>query len=220
MTYEENYELFWNLERALEWVKKNKGYNIFRDPFNTWVDKRIKIGKGTLIYPGCVLIGITEIGERCIIWPNTVLINTILEDEVEIGIPLIKDSRISKGSMIGSTAEINRSTIGNRVNVRHHSYLGDTQVGDDSNIGAGTITANFDGKNKNKTALGARSFTGVNSNLIAPNEFPEDTYIAAGTTVPAHLTYIKKVPPASLIIARPKKITVKPRRKKPPSPSR
>lgn len=209
MTYEENYELFWNLERAVEWVKKHKTYNVFRDPLNTWVDKRVKIGKGALIYPGCVLIGNTLIGEKCVIWPNTVIINTVLEDEVEIGVPLIKDSHVGKNSVIGSTAEINRSIIGSRVNIRHHSYLGDTKIGDDSNIGAGTITANFDGKNKNKTALGARSFTGVNSNLIAPNDFPEDTYVAAGTTVPSRL----KVPPASLIIARPKKITVKPRKK-------
>jgi bifunctional UDP-N-acetylglucosamine pyrophosphorylase/glucosamine-1-phosphate N-acetyltransferase len=143
----------------------------------------------------------TNIGKHCVIWPNTIIINIKTGDNVTLGLPILKDSQLDDGSATGATAELNRAKLGRRVKDFHHSYLGDAEVGDDSNIGAGTITANYDGINKNKTVLGPGTFTGINSNIIAPNELPEGSYIAAGATVTKNLKERRRLPPFSLIFS-------------------
>lgn len=214
MDYKEAHDLYRHLITGEEWAeqrRKNKNkYQIFRDPKNTWVDERIRIGKGTIIFPGCCIMGKSRIGQKCVIWPNTVIINTYIEDDVQLGLPVIKNSRVGRYSIIGGTAELNRCEIGRNVKMKHHSFLGNTEVGDDSTIGAGAITANYDGKEHHKTIFGPNSFLGVNSNSIAPNEFPEGTYIAAGSTIPANLEKITgKIAPYSLLISRTKEIVKK-----------
>ena len=147
MTYENAFDLFVRLVVGKEWAerkKKNK-WHIFRDPSNTWVDERVKIGNGTIIFHGCCILGETKIGKRCVIWPNATILNCVLEDDVMLGLPILKDSRVGKNSVIGGTGELNRCKIGKNVKMVHYGYLGDTEVGDNAIIGAGVITANFDG---------------------------------------------------------------------------
>lgn len=160
----------------------------------------VAIGKNCVIMSGSTLIGeeITEeerasgksemrLGDNCLVYPNTTLLNVEAGDGVTLGLPHQKNSKIGDKSVIGALAEFNRSILGKNVKDVHNSYLGDATVGDGSNIGAGTITANFDGKNKHKTIFGPNCSTGVNTSIIAPNEFPEGTSIAAGSLIIANI---------------------------------
>ena len=217
MDQNETAYLFSALMTAREWVRvKQQTRNIrdipyFRDPDNTWVDERAEIGAGTRVFPGCVIMGETVIGKNCVIWPHAVIFNVKTEDNVTIALPHLKNCAIGRGSVVGSLAELNRTELGKEVKMQHHGYLGDTTVGDGSNIGAGTITANYDGKNKHKTVLGTGSSTGVHTTLIAPNKLPEGVYIAAHSVVPASANDKIEggIPPFSLLISRVKELICK-----------
>lgn len=175
---------------------------------------RVVIGKNCVIMPGSTLIGeeIIEaekangktemrLGDNCLVCPNTTLLNVEAGDGVTFGLPHQKNSKIGDGTIIGALAELNRSVLGKNVKDAHHSYLGDTTAGDDSNIGAGTITANYDGKNKHKTIFGPNCSTGIHTSIIAPNEFPEGTSIAAGSVVLANLKNAMRILPFSWIFS-------------------
>lgn len=179
---------------------------------DVWIDERAEIGGGTIIFPGCKILGPSKIGKRCILYPNTLLLNTTIGDETIIALPILKNSTIGNRCVIGGTAELNRTVLGNRVNMVHHGYLGDAMVGDDSNIGAGAITANYDGKQKNKTVFGRKTFLGVNANIIAPNGLPDGTLIAAGSTIPANIANVRAIPPFSMLVARIKEVIIKARK--------
>jgi len=181
---------------------------------NCVIAGRVTIGKNCVIMPGSALIGeeITKeekakgkmemrLGSGCLVYPHTTLLNVEAGDGVTLGLPHQKNSKIGNGTVIGALAELNRSVLGKNVKDVHHSYLGDATVGDDSNIGAGTITANYDGKNKHKTVFGPNCSTGINTNIIAPNEFPEGTSIAAGSVVLANLKNMMNIPPFSWIFS-------------------
>lgn len=171
------------------------------DPNNTYIGDEVIIGKDTIIYPGNVLEGNTVIGERCMLYPNSRINNSNIENDVEIQSSVILDSKVGEKTTVGPFAyirpdsvigshvrigdfvEIKKSVIGNNTKVSHLTYVGDAEVGENCNFGCGTVTVNYDGKNKNKTIIGNNSFIGCNTNLISPVKVEDNTYIAAGSTI-------------------------------------
>ena len=171
------------------------------NPSVTYIGADVKIGRDTIIYPGNTIEGNTEIGTGCIIYPNSRINNSIIENDVRIESSVIVDSKIGSCTTVGPFAyirpqsvignnvrigdfvEIKKSTIGNNTKVSHLTYVGDAEVGENCNFGCGTVTVNYDGKNKNKTIIGNNSFIGCNTNLISPVNVEDNTYIAAGSTI-------------------------------------
>jgi len=185
------------------------------DPRTTYVDKRVEVGKDTVLFPNCLLQGRTRIGERCIIESNTVISDTIVGNEVTVrSSSVIEESKIEDRAIIGPFAhlrplseirakakignfvEVKKSVIGKGAKANHLSYIGDSTLGEDVNIGAGTITCNYDGFEKHQTIIGDRVFVGSNVELVAPVKVGNDASIGAGTTV------TKDVPDGALAITR------------------
>jgi UDP-N-acetylglucosamine diphosphorylase/glucosamine-1-phosphate N-acetyltransferase len=190
------------------------------DPRSTYIGIDVIIGQDTIIYPGNVLEGNTEIGTDCMLYPNSRISNSKIGDNVEIQSSVILDSKVGGNTTVGPFAyirpesvigekvrigdfvEIKKSTIGNNTKVSHLTYIGDAEVGESCNFGCGTVVVNYDGKNKHKTKIGNNSFIGCNTNLVSPVEVKENTYIAAGSTI------TKEVPEGSLAIARAKQTNI------------
>lgn len=190
------------------------------DPSNTYIGVDVVIGQDTIIYPGNVLEGKSEIGTDCILYPNSRIDSSVIGNEVEIQSSVILQSKIGDNTTVGPFAyvrpesnigdkvrigdfvEIKKSTIGNNTKVSHLTYIGDAEVGENCNFGCGTVVVNYDGKNKNKTIIGDNSFIGCNTNLVSPVEVKDNTYIAAGSTI------TKEVPEGSLAIARAKQVNI------------
>jgi len=185
------------------------------DPASTYISAETEIGQDTIIEPNTHLRGKTRIGADCRIGPNSILENatvgnnclvfasviqdSTLEDEVNIG-PM---SRVRPGSYLerevymGNFAEVSRSRVGRGTKQSHFSFLGDTTTGPDVNVGAGTITANYDGVNKNKTIIGARVFIGSDTVLRAPLKLGDDARTGAGSVV------TKDVEPGATVVGVP-----------------
>ena len=171
------------------------------DPNSTYIGIDVEIGQDTIIYPGNVIEGNTVIGKGCILYPNSRINNSIIGEGVDIQSSVILESEIGNNTTVGPFAyirpesiignnvrigdfvEIKKSTIGNNTKVSHLTYVGDAEVGEGCNFGCGTVTVNYDGKNKNKTIIGNNSFIGCNTNLISPITVEDNTYIAAGSTI-------------------------------------
>lgn len=171
------------------------------DPKNTYIGRDVKIGEDTIIEPGCKIIGNTVIGSNCHIGPYCEFDNVTIKDRVEIKFSVISDSVIENGVDIGPYArlrtnchiledvhmgnfvEMKKTVFGKGSKAAHLSYIGDAEVGNDVNIGCGTITSNYDGKNKSKTVIKDKAFIGCNSNLVAPVTIEENAFIAAGSTI-------------------------------------
>lgn len=184
------------------------------DPDTTYVDADVKVGRDTVIYPMTWLEGDTEIGEACEIGPSirfqnvkagnhvtgqfTYAHDCELEDGVILGqfTHIRPDTHLAEGVKIGNFVEVKNSTIGKGSKLPHLSYIGDTDMGADCNMGCGTITVNYDGKTKFRTKIGNEAFIGCNSNLVAPVEVEDGAYVGAGSTI------TKKVPSNTLAIAR------------------
>lgn len=158
---------------------------IFIDPLNTYVDPSVKIGSETVIEPNVWIMGNTVIGKNCRIKFGSVIIDSILENDVLIDGGRVEKSTIGHHAEIGYTAQLKRTRLGAYSKMLHHGYLGDAIVGERVNIGAGVITANYDGTNKNKTVIGDDAFIGTSVNLVAPVEIPAGMMIASGSTVTA-----------------------------------
>ncbi|KNF07802.1 bifunctional protein GlmU [Gottschalkia purinilytica] len=191
---------------------------IIIDPDNTYIESDVKIGRDTVIYPGVILEGKTEIGEDCIIGQNTRISNSKIEDRVEIQSSTILDSKvdndtkvgpyaylrpnsdIGKNVKIGDFVEVKNAKINDGSKASHLSYIGDAEVGKNVNIGCGVVFVNYDGKNKNKTIVEDNAFIGCNVNLISPVTVKENAYIAAGSTI------TEDVEEKSLSIARVKQV--------------
>ncbi len=168
---------------------------------STYIEYDVKIGQDTIIYPFTFLYGKVKLGENCVVGPfvqitesqigNNVRIfqSTVtgsrIKDDVHVGpYAHIRDNTIlEKGSGVGNFMEIARSTLGKKSRAFHLSYIGDTKVGQDVNFGAGVVTANFDGKKKNKTTVGDGSYIGSSTTIIAPATIPKKKKIPAGTIV-------------------------------------
>jgi len=155
------------------------------DPNSTFVDATVTVGQDTVLEPFTVLRGKTVIGADCRIGPHVYIEDARLGDRSDCG-PFAKlrpGTEIAEDVHIGSFAELVRSKVGPRSRVPHVSYLGDTDLGADANIGAGTITANFDGANKNRTEIGDGAFVGVDTMLIAPVKLGKGSRTGAGSVV-------------------------------------
>ena len=155
------------------------------DPRSTFLDATVAIGQDTVIEPFSVLKGRTVIGADCRIGPHVHIEDATIGDRSDCG-PFVKlraGTEIADDVHIGSFAELVRTRVGRGSRVPHVSYLGDTDLGDDANIGAGTITANFDGTNKNRTRIGDGAFVGVDTMLVAPVKLGRGARTGAGSVV-------------------------------------
>ncbi|MCG5105114.1 bifunctional UDP-N-acetylglucosamine diphosphorylase/glucosamine-1-phosphate N-acetyltransferase GlmU [Oceanobacillus alkalisoli] len=186
----------------------------FIDPNNTYIEPDAVIGQDVTIYPGTLITGETTIEADAIIGPDSELHNATIGQGTVIKRSVVHDSKIGEGVVIGPFAhvrpesvignhtkvgnfvELKKTSLGNNSKVSHLSYMGDANIGEHVNIGCGTITVNYDGKNKHLTTIEDHAFVGCNSNLIAPVTIGEGSYVAAGSTIN------KDVPKNALSIAR------------------
>ena len=155
------------------------------DPDSTFMDASVTVGQDTVIEPFTVLKGDTQIGVECRIGPHVYIEDARIGDRSDCG-PFAKlrpGTEIAEDVHIGSFTELVRTKVGRGSKVPHVSYLGDTDLGADANIGAGTITANFDGVNKNRTEIGDGAFVGVDTMLVAPVKLGKESRTGAGSVV-------------------------------------
>jgi len=155
------------------------------DPETIFFSKDTKIGNNVIIEPYVVIGSKVKIGNNVIIKSFSHLESCKIENKVEIGpYARIRPNTILKeGSKVGNFVEIKKSTLGNKSKVNHLSYVGDAQIGKSVNIGAGTITCNYDGLNKNKTKIKDKVFIGSNSSLVAPVTINKDGVVGAGSVI-------------------------------------
>lgn len=171
------------------------------DPASTYIDATVKIGMDTVIHPNTVIRGETAIGEGCEIGPNTIIDTcnigdnctvfasvlefATMENHVEIG-PfghLRKGAYLEEGVHMGNFGEVKNSRLRKGVKMGHFSYIGDGDIGEETNIGAGTITCNYDGRNKHKTVIGKNVFIGSDTMLVAPLVMGDGSSSGAGSVV-------------------------------------
>lgn len=193
------------------------GVNIV-DPSNTYIGRDVVIGVDTTIEPGCIIKGKTVIGNNCHIGPYCEFTNMEIKDNVEIKFSVLSDSIIENGADIGPYArlrtnchigenahlgnfvEMKKAIFGKGSKASHLTYVGDAEVGEDVNFGCGTITSNYDGKNKSLTKIEDHVFIGCNTNLVAPVTVRKNAYIAAGSTI------TKEVEEDAMAIARARQV--------------
>ncbi len=160
------------------------------DPATTYVEAGVKIGHDTVLYPCTFIEGDVTIGKKCQIGPFA---------------HLRPGTRIADNATIGNFTEVSRTKVGRNVMMKHFSFLGDATVGNDVNIGAGTITANYDGKDKNKTVIGDGAFIGSDSILIAPLTIGKKAMVGAGSVVARG----KNIPAGMLAVGVPARVIKK-----------
>ena len=188
--------------------------NVQTDPSQTYIGDFVKIGRDTIIHPGTILEGSTEIGENCEIGPYSRLTNMVVGNGTSVQFSTALDSYVGNGTKVGPYAyirpnskigdnikvgdfvEVKNSVIGDGTKISHLTYVGDSDVGKNINFGCGTVTVNYDGKKKFRTVIEDNVFIGCNANLVAPVTLKEGSYVAAGSTV------TKDVPEGSLAVAR------------------
>ncbi len=187
----------------------------FRNPSTVVIDSTVSIGADTVVYPFVTLEGTTRIGEECVIEPGVHLINVtvgddvhlktgtvaedaIIEDQATIGpyAHLRPGTQLGRNVKIGNFVETKKAVFGEGSKASYLSYIGDAEVGADVNIGAGTITCNYDGKSKHQTIIEDGAFIGSDSQLVAPVRIGRGAYVGAGSTI------TKDVPPDSLALSR------------------
>lgn len=191
-------------------------------PYEVYIDEDVKIGQDTIVCPGCYLQGKTSIGKNCRLDGTVVVMdsqvgdnvllklgtyieeNCVIEDGCVVGpyAHLRPGTVLKKGAKVGNFCEIKKSVIGEGSKVNHLTYIGDTDMGQGVNIGAGAITCNYDGQNKHRTVIGDHCFVGSNVNFVAPVEVKPYSKIGAGSTI------TKEVPEGSLAIARARQVVL------------
>jgi bifunctional UDP-N-acetylglucosamine pyrophosphorylase/glucosamine-1-phosphate N-acetyltransferase len=173
------------------------------DPQATVIDVDVQIGQDTTIEPFTTIKGRTRIGAGCTI-KHSYLVDCLLEDGVSVGpfAYLRPDATLRAGAKAGTFVEVKNSDIGAAAKVPHLSYIGDADVGEGTNLGAGTITANYDGQRKHRTTIGKRVHGGVDTSFVAPVTVGDDAYTAAGWVV------TEDVPEGALAVARAKQRNV------------
>lgn len=195
------------LARAEKIMRQRKNFELMMagvtiiDPETTFIDSEVKIGMDTIIYPFTIIEGQSIIGESCLIGPSSYLNDSLVGDHVIIENSRIKEAEIGdecnigpfaylrpgavlhRGVKVGDFVEIKKSIIGSGSKVPHLSYVGDAELGNDVNVGAGTITCNYDGKNKWITILEDGVFIGSNTNLVAPVRIGKNAVTGAGSTI-------------------------------------
>jgi bifunctional UDP-N-acetylglucosamine pyrophosphorylase/glucosamine-1-phosphate N-acetyltransferase len=187
----------------------------FRNPATVVIDSTVAIGADTVVYPFVTLEGTTTIGRDCVVEPNVHLIDTkvgndvhvktgtvaddaVIDDEALVGpyAHLRPGTRLGKHVKVGNFVETKKAVFGDGAKASHLSYIGDADVGADVNIGAGTITCNYDGVNKHKTTIEDGVFIGSDTQLVAPVRVGKGAYVGAGSTI------TKDVPPDALALSR------------------
>jgi bifunctional UDP-N-acetylglucosamine pyrophosphorylase / glucosamine-1-phosphate N-acetyltransferase len=190
------------------------------DPAATWIEVEAELAPDVRLEPGCSLIGATRIGSGSVVGPHTTLIDSVLGEEVSVPHSYLVEARVgdrcsvgpfaylrpraelAEGAKAGTFVEIKNSAIGPGAKVPHLSYVGDAEVGEGTNLGAATITANYDGHAKHRTTVGRGVRTGVDTTLIAPVTVGDEAYTGAGSVIS------EDVPPGSLALTRPDRVTV------------
>ncbi len=170
-------------QRILEhWMRE--GVTIV-DPSTTYIDSEAVLHSDTRIWPGTMIQGASKVGTNCEIGPYTILENAVVKDGARVGpfARLRPGTVIEENARIGNFVEIKKSTIGKGSKVNHLTYMGDAQVGKGVNIGAGTITCNYDGYSKSATIIDDNVFVGSNTNLVAPVHLGQGVIVAAGSTI-------------------------------------
>ena len=195
------------------------------DPATTYVEESVVVGAGTVIQPNAVISGRSQIGRDCHIGPNTIIRDSrigdgcrivasviegaVLEEDVTVGpfAHLREGTHLARGVHIGNFAEVKKARLGRAARMGHFAYVGDAQVGDEVNIGAGTVTCNFDGVSKHRTVIGKGAFIGSDTMLVAPVKVGDGAATAAGSVV------TRDVPPDNVAVGMPARVRPKRRRK-------
>ena len=197
------------------------GVTIFR-PETSVIDSAVTVGADTIVEPFVQLLGRTVIGSGCRIRSYSVIEDSTIGDDVSVQngsivssaqvaknavigpyARLRPESEIGEGAHVGNFVEIKKSRVGAKAKANHLSYIGDADIGPGTNVGAGVITCNYDGKNKHRTTIGANVFVGSDSTLVAPLTIADGSYIAAGSTI------TEDVPADALALGRARQ-TIKP----------
>ncbi len=218
----------YELAQAIEVLRERKirdltekGVTVL-DPKTTWIDLDVKIGPDTVIYPSVVIEGRSVIGRECRFYPfthirdtrvgscveilgSTMIENSVIEDEARVGpfSRLRPNSIIRKKAKVGNFVEMKNTELGIMSKAMHLSYLGDTEIKKEVNVGAGTITCNYDGKRKYKTYIDEGAFIGSGTELVAPVKIGKKAYIGAGSTI------TKDVSPEALAVSRSQQVEKK-----------
>lgn len=187
-----------NIRVCEQWMRA--GVDIL-DPQSTWIEDDVEIGRDAVILPGSFLQGHTVIGENAVVGPYTTLIDAVVDDEAVVERSRVQESHIGRGTNIGpwtylrpgnefgegakagAFVEMKKAHIGNGTKVPHLSYVGDAELGDHTNIGGGTITANYDGVHKNRTKIGAGCHVGAGNLFVAPVEVGDNVTTGAGSVL-------------------------------------
>ncbi len=171
------------------------------DPDTTYIDADVKVGRDTVIEGNVVIKGNTTIGSDCFIGAHSVITDSVLHDDVKVYASTLEESEmhigsdigpnshlrpqaeIGKDAHIGNFCEIKKAYIGENTKIGHLSYVGDATLGKNINIGCGVVFVNYDGSKKHHTNVGDHAFIGSNSNIVAPVNIAEDSFVAAGSTI-------------------------------------
>jgi bifunctional UDP-N-acetylglucosamine pyrophosphorylase / glucosamine-1-phosphate N-acetyltransferase len=189
------------------------------DPRTTYIDQAVEVGQETVIEPGVSLLGSTRVGRNCLLRPYSTITDSTLGDNVTVrqgcvlsGSQVASDvilgpfahlrdgAVIAQDARIGNFVEVKKSRVGRGSKAWHLTYLGDATLGEKVNVGAGTVTCNYDGQNKNPTQIEDGAFIGSGTMLVAPVRVGKDSYVAAGSTI------TDEVPPESLALGRARQI--------------
>jgi bifunctional UDP-N-acetylglucosamine pyrophosphorylase/glucosamine-1-phosphate N-acetyltransferase len=191
------------------------------DPAQTFIDAGVRIGRDTVIYPQTFLEGDTRIGEDCVIGPDVRVVDSHVGSSSQVQYSVVRGARVGKGvhvgpyvslrpgtvledgSKAGTFVEIKASRVGKRSKVPHLSYVGDTDIGTDVNVGAGTVTVNYDGWDKHRTVIGDEAKVGSDTMLVAPVKVGKRAMTGAGSVI------TKDVPPGALGVERGEQRNVK-----------
>ena len=187
----------------------------FRNPNTVVIDSTVTIGADSVVYPYVTLEGLTKIGEGCVIEPSVHLVNVTVGDDVHLKTGTVAEeatiedeavvgpyanlrpgTHLGKHVKVGNFVETKKAVFGEGAKASHLSYIGDAEIGADVNIGAGTITCNYDGVNKHKTTIEDGVFIGSDTQLVAPVRIGKGAYVGAGSTI------TKDVPPDALALSR------------------
>ena len=194
------------------WAQKGVTFHI---PETVWIEPDVNLSRNVEIFPGVMLRGKTRIGENVVIKTGAILENSeveelaVIEPYSYISDSVVKrgavvgpyarvrdGSVVGEGSQVGNFVEVKKSEIGREVRAKHLAYIGDAKVGDSANVGAGVVTANYDGRRKHRTEIGKGAFIGSNSLLVAPLRLGDFSYVAGGSVI------TKDVPEGALAIER------------------
>ncbi len=202
----------------MEWMQKGV---MLTDPNTTHISPKATLALGCTLLPGCLIYGDSTVAAGAVIGPNSWLKNAHIGENVTVNASQVVESTIGKDSTVGPFAyirpgctvgektrigdfvELKNSTIGDGTKVSHLTYIGDSDLGRDINVGCGVVTVNYDGKHKYRTTVGDKAFIGCNVNLVSPVKVGKGAYLAAGGTI------TEEVPEDALVVAR-ARATVKP----------